>query len=312
MPPIELTKISSLQLENLPRGETVFFFPVGPLEDHGPHLPLGMDLIEAGRLAWLTAEKLEKEKPGWIGVLLPQVPMGIQANTTQLIVTVRPHVLRDWLVDSCRSLMRMGFVHFVCFSGHLGPRQLTAIEDAGKLIRRFTIWKMLFLKLRSGRPVPTLISANSGLVSVQDVLRSPLWPDPKEHGGKLDTSVALAIATESVNPLYKNLVKRELENSPIKRALNRVMNQVNGYWGNPQEGDLALGEDLLNQQVEKVFPKMRVIWEGGLPASLFRSWYSIIPPNKSFYRVWLLLIAIFICLAGWIYLCLMMLPIVER
>ena len=310
--PIELTKISSSQLERLPRGETVFFFPVGPIEDHGPHLPLGLDLIEAERLAWLTAQKLEDEKPGWVGVLLPQVPLGIEANTTSITVTVRPHVLRDWLVDSCRALIRMGFVNFVCFSGHLGPRQLTAIEDAGKLIRRFTIWKKLLSKLKSGRPFPTLISANSSLVSANDVLRSPLWPDPKEHGGKRDTSVALAIAGDYVDPLYKNLVNRDLEDSSISRAWSRITNQVEGYWGSPQEGESGLGEVVLNEQVSKVFPKMRVIWEGGSPASLFRSWYSIIPPNKSFYRVWLLLIAIFVFLVGWIYLCFMLLPIAGK
>jgi len=302
MPPIELIKISSSQLEKLPRGQTVFFFPVGPLEDHGPHLPLGMDLIEAGRLAWLTALKLEDERPGWVGVLLPQVPLGIEANTSRIQMTVRPHVLRDWLVDSCRALTRMGFVHFVCFSGHLGPRQLTAIEDAGKLIRRFTMWKKLSSKFRTRRLVPTLISANSGLVTVQDVLRSPLWPDPKEHGGKRDTSVALSLDGVYVDPLYKNLASREIESSSLRRAWRRITHRVDGYWGAPQEGEAALGEALLNGQVDTLFPKMSAIWEGAQPASLFRSWYSIIPPNKSFYKIWLLLVAILIFLSGWLYL----------
>ncbi|MEO5970479.1 MAG: creatininase family protein [Bdellovibrionia bacterium] len=310
--PIELTKISSSQLERLPRSQTVFFFPVGPIEDHGPHLPMGMDLMEAERLAWLTAQKLENDKPGWVGVLLPPVPLGVEANTTGITLTVRPYILRDWLVDSCRALIRIGFVHFVCFSGHLGPRQLTAIEDAGKTIRRFSIWKQILLRLRSGRPVPTLISANSGLISVKDVLRSPLWPDPEEHGGKRDTSIALAIAENCVDPLYKNLVNKDLESSSIKRVWSRITNQVQGYWGNPQEAESAFGLSILNEQVKKLFPKMRAIWEGAPPASSFRSWYSIIPPNNSFYRIWLLLIAIFIFLSGWLYLCLMLLPLTGK
>jgi creatinine amidohydrolase len=311
--PIELSKISSSQLSRLPRDETVFFFPVGPIEDHGPHLPMGMDLMEAERLSWLTAQKLEDEKPGWVGVILPQVPLGIDANTTRITLTVRPYVLRDWLVDSCRALTRMGFVHFVCFSGHLGPKQLTAIEDAGKLIRRFSILKKLTSKFRSARLVPTLISANSGLISAKDVLRSPLWPDPKEHGGKRDTSVALAIGGDCVvDPLYKNLINKDLDSSSIKRVWNRVTNQVEGYWGNPQESEPGLGEAVLNEQVKSIFPKLRVIWEGAPPASLFRSWYSIIPPNKSFYRIWLLLIAILILFSSWVYLCFMLLPLVEK
>ena len=53
--PIELTKITASQVQLLPREKTVFFFPVGPLEDHGPHLPLGLDMEEASRLCFLAS-----------------------------------------------------------------------------------------------------------------------------------------------------------------------------------------------------------------------------------------------------------------
>src|SRR4051794_39123164 len=122
--PTEFSKITAYQLEGLSRDRTVFFFPVGPLEDHGPHLPMGLDLEEASRLCILAAQQLEAELPGWSGIVMPGAPLGIDSNTTHLSVTVRPHVLRDWLVDSCSGLIRNHFVHFVCFSGHRGPRQL--------------------------------------------------------------------------------------------------------------------------------------------------------------------------------------------
>src|SRR6185312_7785915 len=123
--PLELARISAKQLEVLPRAQTVFFFPVGPIEDHGPHLPMGLDFIEAGELCRLAATRMEKEMPGWVGILMPPVPLGIESDTTSVALTVRPHVLRDWLVDSARGLNRIGFRHFVCFSGHLGPKQPT-------------------------------------------------------------------------------------------------------------------------------------------------------------------------------------------
>src|SRR5581483_3916711 len=98
--PFELVKISSLKLESFPKKNTVFFFPVGPLEDHGPHLPIGLDLKEATQLCFAAAKKLEDEVAGWVGVIMPPAPLGIDSNTTHLAVTVRAHVLRDWLVDS--------------------------------------------------------------------------------------------------------------------------------------------------------------------------------------------------------------------
>src|SRR3954454_20392093 len=126
--PIDFNKLSTIHLASLPHDKTVFFFSVGPMDDHGPHLPLSLDLQEATWLSQLSAERLEQQKPGWTAVIMPGTFFGIECNTTRATLRVRPHVLRDWLVDSCISLVHLGFLHFVCFSGHLGPRQLTAIE----------------------------------------------------------------------------------------------------------------------------------------------------------------------------------------
>src|ERR1700722_5441606 len=119
--PLEFSSLTRAKLDALPKQSTVFFFGVGPLEDHGPHLPLGLDLFEASWMCKATAERLEAEKSGWVGVLMPPFAAGLEGNTTELALTVRPHVLRDWLVDTCRSLRALGFQQFVCFSGHLGP-----------------------------------------------------------------------------------------------------------------------------------------------------------------------------------------------
>ena len=143
---------------------------------------------------------------------MPCAPLGIDSNTTRVAVTVRGHVLRDWLVDGCRSLIRAGFLHFVCFSGNLGPKQLTAIEEAGKSIRRSGRWgRWAGVMARRNSVSPTLISASSALTSWKDVLASPFGPDPEEHGGRRDTSIALAISKDLVDPSYACLPKMERE-----------------------------------------------------------------------------------------------------
>jgi creatinine amidohydrolase len=141
--PIEFTLLNSDQVRSLSRSQTVFFFSVGALEDHGPHLPIGIDLKEGLHLSKMAAQKLESEKPGWTGVILPGLPLAVQTSTSAMNITVRAHVLRDALVDTCRSLIRLGFCHFVCFSGTSTPRQLTAIEEAGKMVRGLGGWRIL-------------------------------------------------------------------------------------------------------------------------------------------------------------------------
>ncbi len=300
--PIEFLQLSASKLKELSRDTTVFFFPVGPLEDHGPHLPLQADLIEARALCRIAAERLEKELPGWKGVVMPALPLGVDSNTTEIAVTVRAHVLRDWLVDACRSLMRPGFRHFVCFSGHLGPKQLTAIEDAGKLVAGRSRWLRL---LRPGSGRAYLASASSALVSAAEVRRSPLVPRPPEHGGARDTSVVLsAEGAAAVDPSWPAQIARDgqeiVGGSALVLGWKRRRGRVSGFWGDPSKASEGLGRQTLTGTLDDVFPKLRAVWEGANPNLLFRSWYSLIPPNKSFFTAWLLFFSVLVVLMVWI------------
>src|SRR5262245_15767182 len=107
--PSRFQELSSTQLQTFPRSQTVFFLPVGPLEDHGPHLPFGLDPATAEKVSEQIAESIEKSMPGWKAILLPALPLGVEGNTHKSKITVRGHVLRDWLVDSCLSLSKEGF-----------------------------------------------------------------------------------------------------------------------------------------------------------------------------------------------------------
>ncbi len=295
---MEFAKLTASQLEFLPRDRTVFFFPVGPMEDHGPHLPLGMDLEEAERLCFLAVQHLEQEMPGWKGIVMPKAPLGIDSFTTRIAITVRSHVLRDWLVDACTSLSRLGFLHFACFSGNLGPRQLTAIEDAGWIIRRGTQVFRLPGILHFGTR-PTLISVSSALVKSKDLFQSPLWLDGKEHGGERDTSVALALFAGNVEPTYQLLPPIDRNPSFFGRLRNRWKHQQNSYWGDPSAATADAGGKYLIGTIDDVFPKMRAVWEGRNPKFLFKSWYSIVPMNKSFFKAWLLVALLCILAMAW-------------
>lgn len=307
--PLEFTRISADRLRELPPEKTVFFFPVGPLEDHGPHLPMGLDILEAEHLCCMAAEKLEHDLPGWVGVIMPMAPLGVNSNTTDIAITVRAHVLRDWLVDACRSLMRSDFKHFVCFSGNIGPRQLTAIEEAGKSIRSQGPFTMLasLLGPNRGASRPSLVSVQSASISPAEVSRSPLWPDPIEHGAKRDTSVALALGVltkKSASDLYELRPTWERPASLFARTLARLNRTALGFWGKSAVTDAsaAWGQSTLQGSVDEVFPKLRAVWEGGNPNFLFRSYYSILPPNKSFFKAWLLAMVVVALITALFYL----------
>lgn len=283
--PHDFQSLTSSQLETMDRATTVFFFPIGPIESHGPHLPLGMDLIEASRLCQLSATRLETEMPDWKGLIMPPLPLGIDSNTNQVRITVRPYVLRDFLVDSCKSLMKLGFIHFVCFSGHLGPRQLTAIEEAGILIRRIHFMKNWGHRMTGRKQkVPTLISASSAQVSSKQVWKAPIWNNPDEHAGRRDTSVGLYLAPEQVDPMFAGLPPA-----------------TDQYWGNPAAATSARGQETLEDTLQTVFPKLRAVWEGAPASVLFRTHYRLFPPNRSFFRAWLLSGVLLLMALAWVF-----------
>lgn len=295
-------QLTAQALDQLHRDRTVFLFAVAPVEDHGPHLPMGLDGRWAVQLAYRIALKLESECPGWTAVLMPTSPMGIETNTTRFAVRVRPHVLRDFLVDTCLSLHRVGFRHFACFSGHLGPRQLTAIEEAGLMVRRRSGagwgWKKIFQR-SSGA---TLVSACSPLVKRGEVFRSPFTPDPLEHGGALDTSLALAMEPSWVDANFRALPERKRQGSMLLRFWNRWRERSSGYWGAPASADGPRGEALIQEQVDVIYPKLRAVWEGSNPESLFRSLYSFLPVNRSFFPAYVLAAIIMILMFGFVFL----------
>ncbi len=298
---LEFERMTADELEALPRLQTVFLFPVGAPEDHGPHLAMGLDCAEAARLCRMTAERIEKDLPGWKAVLMPSAPLGVQNVTTAVALRVRAHVLRDWLVDACRSLERAGFFHFACFSGNLAPRTLTAIEDAGKIISRRSLLKRARRLWAGSRALPytTLVSASSALTTAEDARRTPFWPDPVEHGGERDTSIALALSLgESssdevwVRVGFPQLAPANRATGALARFLARKTSSTRGYWGEPARATEERGRAELEATVTTLFTRLRAVWEGANPNYLFRSYYSVLPPNKSFATAWLLTFAL--------------------
>lgn len=298
--PLNFERLHAPELSALPRDRTLFIFALGVHEDHGPHLPIGMDLLESGHLARRAAERIETEMPGWTAVLMPALPLSVNSGTTALAFPVRAHVVRDYLVDVCLGLGRNGFRFFTVMSGQWGPHQITAIEDAGRILSRKSRkgWLNRVFRRSSGREL-LLVGAQSACIAREEAMRSPLWPSPLEHGGARDTSVALAIASDQVASAYLGLPEVTRTEEGLPYLLQRLRHQVSGYLGKPSAGDAQRGEELIRDQLDTLVPKLRAVIAGSNPAFLFRSWYSIFPSNRSLFKAWVLALGIGLILIAW-------------
>ncbi|HXH84201.1 MAG TPA: creatininase family protein, partial [Candidatus Tectomicrobia bacterium] len=234
--------MSSPALDALDRARTAVVLSVSPLEEHGPHLPVGVDAFAARHFAEAMAERLVAARPGWTVVLAPTLHLGSFTFDAAGTIRVRQRVVRDALVDYGASLARAGFRYLLVANGHAGPGHLTALEEAAAIVSRrhrvamasFTghlAWAFL-----RGRYVDRIEAALGRPLTAAE--RAAFAEDA--HGGWWETSLMLLLRPDLVDGAYRSLpparygwAARAVPNYPLR-------NGGRGYVGHPALADPAL------------------------------------------------------------------------
>ncbi len=95
------------------RGRDLALIPVGSVEQHGFHLPVGTDSMVAIRLAEEAAQRTN-------AIVTPPLWFGWSPHHLALpgTISIRPQVLIEVLFDVLSSLAAHGFKRFVIINGH--------------------------------------------------------------------------------------------------------------------------------------------------------------------------------------------------
>lgn len=111
----------------LAAGCRTVFLPFGALEEHGPHLPLSTDTIQAYAVGKRAAELV----PLFVA---PPIPYGNCRSTAchPGTVSISTTTLRGFLKDLVRSFYRQGMRNVVVLTGHAGGAHRLALQDAGE------------------------------------------------------------------------------------------------------------------------------------------------------------------------------------
>jgi len=117
--------------------------PLGSIEQHGPHLPVGTDTLIPIAVAKRVAEraKVLVAPPVYYGNSLSMVDM-------EGVFTVTPDALASFLFDLCKSFARQGFKKVVFINGHGGNKQVLSFIgqkarlETGTLIVRIDWWEI--------------------------------------------------------------------------------------------------------------------------------------------------------------------------
>ena len=154
----------------------IAIIPVGAVEEHGPHNPVGTDSIETYEIGLRAAQQTQT-------VILPLVWFG---NSRSLMdfpgsIGIRPMVLKEYVHDVILSLIKHGFSRPLLLDGHSGNYGALdiLIED---------------VMLETG--IKTLHVRAWDLASIPKPADTPAYDG---HGGLSETSAMLYLAPDCVN-----------------------------------------------------------------------------------------------------------------
>ena len=218
----------------LPR--TAVLVPVGSVEPHGPHLPLGTDTIISEEAALRAARTLTAR--GVVTYLAPSLPYGVTdfAQGFPGAISVPGAALTELLRHVVLGFHADGWTHVCLVNNHLEPAQDAAIRGAIDALPKGSASVACPLSRRWGRTL------------------SDEFKRGDCHAGRYETSLALAAGAE-VRPEFAALPKIGVSLSDgIKAGKSTFlgMGLSRAYTGAPAEATVEEGDRLYDLLAEMI------------------------------------------------------------
>src|SRR5262249_20441343 len=274
-----LEELTAPALDALDRSRTLAVVGVSPIEQHGPHLPVGVDYLAARHFAETIAERIVARRPGWTVVLTPTLPLGSFTFDAVGTIGVRQRVVRDAVVDYGRALARAGFRYILVSNGHAGPGHLVALEEAAAIVsRRHGVAMASFTghmawEFFRGRYL-SRIEAELGRALTAEERRA--FADDA-HGGWWETSLMLLLRPDLVDPSYRDLPPASYSLPRRLRPNYALRGAGRGYVGDPARADLAFAKATLEVLVTEATGLAERLLDGRLEARQRRSPFRLFP-----------------------------------
>jgi len=242
---IQLANVPFTEAQRVARtGRALVILPVGVVEEHGPHLPLGLDSLAAEAYAASAAPYLEEK--GYEVVIAPTISYGVARAAIDFpgTLSIEPQTLRSMVIEIARSLARHGLDRHVILNGHRDLEHMKALDEARARLEEEKIAKVLCVGFAHD---PTVTEACYRF-GVRHLYRSPR-PDREGHGGESETSVALhafshLVRAEVIGQLTPNF-DYDVEAFRNETRDYGTLSGGRGYFGSPQAARAETGKQLV-------------------------------------------------------------------
>jgi creatinine amidohydrolase/Fe(II)-dependent formamide hydrolase-like protein len=218
----------------------IALFPVGSLEQHGPHLPLDTDSFDALYLSEQVVQRCSDPKP----LVLPLLPYGVSYHHDDFpgTLSISNDTLSRLVYEIGMSAARNGVQKLLIINGHGGNSP--ALKYAAQMINRDA---HIFTCVDSGE--------------TSDIDLAALSETPNDvHAGEIETSTALACRPELVQlEKAKNFIPRfssHYLDFSSKRSVDWYARTAkispSGVLGDPSKASREKGEKMLEIMIRNL------------------------------------------------------------
>lgn len=235
--------------------KTIVLLPIGVIEEHGPHMGLGVDAYCSYLVSKLTKQGLEER--GIKTLIAPPFYWGINYATGSFpgSFTVRKETMKAMIYDILACLGRWGFSYVFSINWHGDHHHNMAILEALREARTETGIRAYYI-LRALDARRFNLSGKESHVIVQKDTRSP-GPSPKYfeiHADSLETGIMQHYFPKQVN----SKLARKLKSTDLTRRdlmqwrqgwsdAKRITPQ--GYFGDPAGSDPSEAKKFIQRHV---------------------------------------------------------------
>jgi creatinine amidohydrolase len=218
------------------RSKKVALVPVGSMEQHGPHLPLGTDFFIAQALAESAARDTG-------AICTPGIPIGVSAHHRQFWGTlwVSPQTFRQYVCEAAIGLGYHGVRRIIFVNGHGG--NLPSLQEISRNLRPEKLYSVAYQWWTD----PSVIE-----------LLNRLFKSKGTHAGAMETAMMLAIRPELVDAAsYEEAARGAAAEFGIKKfgaelPVDTVEFSESGATLDPREATVEAGKRIFQTALDSL------------------------------------------------------------
>jgi creatinine amidohydrolase len=246
---LKLEELRFPQIDALDRERTMFILPIGMLEEHGPHLPIGSDTFGVTFEADGAARRVSRQLPQWNIVMMPPLHYGeTGANEIGGIFVhpgtygIRHTTLRSLVADIGGQLAQNRFKWIFVLTGHGSPTHGVAVNDACDFVSE--TFGVTMLHISGLFRADQKIQARAKAIAEKHFAAADIASFGLDvHAGVSETAVNLALRPNLVDPGYRKLRANAGQTFDELQAL-ATKPGWQGYLSVPAKASAGYGRDI--------------------------------------------------------------------